>query len=334
MSREERDVIVFLETSGETRGDINRGLLTEGRRIADLLGGGLSAMVLGGPPEELPMIGEFGASPIYQVEGSGLSDYRGDVYAHAAKDALARLPFRLLLLADSDRGRELGPRIAAHLGNAAVTACVGIDVRDGRLVYVHPLFGGWLEQEVLFSQPFHEVATIRPDALDKKEMAGRTPAEVIVLQVETPPGLPGLTPLGIIPPDYRTADILDARRVIGVGSGCADPKLLDLVEELTHLLEGALGTTRPVVDDGYLPKERMIGQTGKTILPELYLALGISGSPHHVAGIQQAGTVLSVNRDQRAAIFNVSDVGFVGDLQAVLPKLIDRMKRYRDEGHL
>jgi electron transfer flavoprotein alpha subunit len=139
-------------------------------------------------------------------------------------------------------------------------------------------------------------------------------------------------PLELIPPDYRTVDILYAKRIIGAGSGCGEPGLLSLVEELSHLLEGSIGTTRPVVDDGYLPKERMIGQTGKTIFPELYIALGISGSPHHVAGIQASKTILSVNRDPRAPIFNVSDAGFICDLKTLLPKLINRIKRYRDEG--
>jgi electron transfer flavoprotein alpha subunit len=103
-----------------------------------------------------------------------------------------------------------------------------------------------------------------------------------------------------------------------------------MIEQLSHLLEGSLGTTRPVVDEGILAKDRMIGQTGKTISPEAYLALGISGSPHHVAGIQRSKTILSVNRDPRAPIFAVADAGFVCDLKNLLPKLIDRIKQYRD----
>jgi len=103
-----------------------------------------------------------------------------------------------------------------------------------------------------------------------------------------------------------------------------------LVEELSSLLEGSIGTTRPVVDEGRLPKERMIGQTGKTVAPDSYLALGISGSPHHVAGIQQSGSTLSINRDPRAPIFGTADAGFVCDLDMLLPKLIDRIKRFRD----
>ena len=95
--------------------------------------------------------------------------------------------------------------------------------------------------------------------------------------------------LDLIPPDYRTVDIVHAKRIIGVGAGCADPQLLEMVNDLSSILEGSLGTTRPVVDDGYLPRERMIGQTGKTVMPDFYLALGISGSPHHIAGIQVVG---------------------------------------------
>ena len=132
-----------------------------------------------------------------------------------------------------------------------------------------------------------------------------------------------------MPPDFRTVDIPFARRIVGVGSG-ASP-LINLSEALALLLEGSIAATRPVVDDGFVPRERMIGQTGKTVSPGLYVALGISGSPHHVAGIQPAGRVLSLNIDAGAPIFGFSDTGFVCDLAGLLPKLIDRINRYRDE---
>jgi electron transfer flavoprotein alpha subunit len=135
--------------------------------------------------------------------------------------------------------------------------------------------------------------------------------------------------LQLIPPDFKTIDILYAKRIVGVGSGCSD---LSLAEELAQLLEASVGTTRPMVDDGHIPKKRMIGQTGKTVSPGLYMALGISGSPHHVAGIQQSRQILSVNLDPRAPVFGFSDVGFIGDLNSLLPKLIDRIKRHKNEG--
>ena len=118
---------------------------------------------------------------------------------------------------------------------------------------------------------------------------------------------------------------------MAAGSGVAGEGLRDAVGDLADLLDGSVGATRPVTDEGHLPKERLIGQTGRSVTPELYLALGISGSPHHLAGVRSADRILSVNRDVRAPIFQFSDVGYVADLEEVLPALVARIKAWRDE---
>ncbi len=132
------------------------------------------------------------------------------------------------------------------------------------------------------------------------------------------------------PPEARSVDLVHAKRIVTAGMGAANDKLQAAVAELADLLEGSVGATRPVVDEGRLPKERLIGQTGRTVAPELYVALGVSGSPHHVAGVRKADRVLSINRDVRAPIFQFSDVGYVADLEEVLPALIDKIKAWRD----
>jgi electron transfer flavoprotein alpha subunit len=135
--------------------------------------------------------------------------------------------------------------------------------------------------------------------------------------------------LDLAPPDPRTVDLVDARRIVGVGMGGASDELLDAVAELAALLDGSVGATRPVVDDGRLPKERLIGQTGRTVAPELYLALGISGSPHHVAGVQGADHIVAVNKDEHAPIVSFSDASFVGRLEDVLPALVRQLQAIR-----
>jgi electron transfer flavoprotein alpha subunit len=191
-------------------------------------------------------------------------------------------------------------------------------------------YGDQLEQELSYASPSWEIASWRPDFLDKREMQHTASVEVQKIYAAIPQDMKRTKVIDILPPDYRTVDILHAKRIIGVGAGCTSPEILGMVEELSHLLEGSLGTTRPVVDDGIIAKDRMIGQTGKTIAPEAYLALGISGSPHHVAGIQRSKVILSVNHDPRAPIFAISDEGFVCDLKSLLPKLIVRIKQYRE----
>jgi electron transfer flavoprotein alpha subunit len=328
----QRDIIVFLESSGEKAEIINRALLAEGGRIAGLLGGKLLAMTVGDAAADVmtALAGEYGSSTLYCVEGSDLSAYSCEAFAWAATVALRGIPSRLILFAHSDRGSELAPRIAYGLDTAVVSDCADIRVRQGELFYVRQPFGGQFEQEVSYKGGLPEIATIRTEAAAGRKAPTPTSPGVVVVPAEVPSGLARTKSLDVTPPDFRTVDILYAKRIIGVGSGCGP--LLALAEELALLLRGSVGTTRPVVDDGYIPKKRMIGQTGKTVAPELYMGLGVSGSPHHVAGIQQSGEIMSVNLDPRAPIFNFSDAAFVADLKGLLPKLIDRIKRYRDEG--
>ena len=138
--------------------------------------------------------------------------------------------------------------------------------------------------------------------------------------------------LEYLPADFETVDVADADVVVSAGVGAATDELLPLVEELAALIEGAIGTTRPVVDGGRIPRERMIGQTGKVVSPELYLALGISGATHHVGGIQDSGRIVSINRDPKAAIFQSSDVGVAADIKDVLPGLIARIRQAKSDG--
>ena len=288
-----RDVIVVLEASEA----INRGLLSEGGRIASLLGGNLTALHADPPTHS----------------------------SHAWVQMARRFPFRLLLFAHTEKGRELAPLIAQALETAAVMDCFDIRFRNGNLYYARYVYGGQFEQEVSFADP-PEIATLNPDSLETRDVVSAS-----MIRMEIPEEADGKRTIKTIPPDFRTVDIRYAKRIMDIGAGCDNPALLELAEELASLLEASIGTTRLVVDNGRIPKTRMIGQTGKTTSPELCLTLGVSGSPHHVAGLQKAAKIFAVNTDERAPIFGVSDAGFVTDLNSLLPKLISRIKQYREK---
>lgn len=261
-------------------------------------------------------------------------------------DALAELvqatqPAAVLLL-DTDAGRQLAPMVAQRCGSGAVTGCSDVVVREQPLVaggdpprrtlaFVKPVFGGWLQREVDAVAGGPPVATLDlTDAEPATALAADAFPQPQVLEIDTA-AVSRVRHLELIPPDARSVDLVHARRIVAAGSGVASDELLDAVRELADLLEGSVGATRPMTDDGRLPKERLIGQTGRSVSPELYLALGISGSPHHVAGVRGADRVLSINRDVRAPIFQFSDVGYVADLETVLPALVRRISEWRDE---
>jgi electron transfer flavoprotein alpha subunit len=302
MANKNRDVLVVLESSEA----LNRGLLAEGSRIAKLLGGSLVALI------EEP------------------SEHSSQAWVQTAKTLLEGMTFRLLLFAHTDKGSELAPRIAPALDSAAVMDCFDIRFRNDTLYYARYVYGGQFEQEVSFANP-PEIASLNVESLAAREDSADAPVPFKKIYMQIPEIADTKKTIQTIPPDFRTVDIRYAKRILDIGAGCDQLELLEQAEELAHLLEASVGTTRLVVDNGRIPKTRMIGQTGKTVAPELNLALGVSGSPHHSAGIQESAKIFSVYLDERAPIFGVSDVGFVSDLNSLLPKLIRLIKQYRDK---
>jgi electron transfer flavoprotein alpha subunit len=298
-----RDVLVFLEAS-ET---INRGLLAEGSRIAGLLGGSLTAI----------------------MEES--SKHSSTAWVQAAKAILEDASFRLLLFAHTDKGSERAPLLAQALDTAAVMDCFDLRFKSETLHYARYVHGGQFKQEVSFTHA-PEVASLNLNSLEAQEGYSAAPVQFEKIHMQIREIADAKKTVETIPPDFRTIDIRYAKRILDIGAGCDQPALLELAEELSHLLEASIGTTRLVVDNGRIPKTRMIGQTGKSISPDICLTFGVSGSQHHVPGIQQSGTILSVNSDARAPIFGVSDIGFVSDLGRMLPKLVHRIKQFRDKG--
>jgi electron transfer flavoprotein alpha subunit len=324
------DILVFLESLGENCEETNRWLCLEGNRISKSLGGSLLALSMGEPLEEASILAETGISTLYILKNKLFSEYCHEVFTSAIIQFVRDLHPRLFLFVNSDMGMELAPSVAYHLGTAAVTDCLDIKNEGGCLSYIKSVYGGQYEREVSFPSGVIEIATFRKEALDKGLKAERSDLKVVEKKIDIAPEIVRTKILDRMPPDFRTTDIVHAKRIIGTGAGVTDKKLVPVLEEFAELLQSSLGATRPVVDDGYLPKERMIGQTGKMVSPELYVSLGISGSPHHVAGIQDSQRIIAVNKDIRAPIFQLSDIGFIGDLKKILPKLVKRIKEWRD----
>ncbi len=300
---------------------------------------------------------DLGVDPHFVTWPAG-AEVDPELLAAALADLVEHTRARAVVLADTDVGRQLAPMVAHRLGSGAVVGCSDVLLREeaegggragrradggpgscaegGRgprtLAFVKPVYGGWLEREIEPGAGVVPVATLDLTGMEAPDSPsdGLPTPEVLQIEVGAPGAQPHVQHLETIPPDPRSVDLVHARRIVAAGAGSASEDLLAAVRELAELLEGSVGATRPVVDDGRLPKERLIGQTGRTVTPELYLALGISGSPHHVAGVRKADRILSINRDVRAPIFQFSDVGYVADLEVVLPGLVQRIKEWRD----
>ncbi|MFS8639228.1 MAG: electron transfer flavoprotein subunit alpha/FixB family protein [Symbiobacteriaceae bacterium] len=306
---------------------LNQGTVELIGGARQLAGGGdeVAVLVTGpGAREAAAAAGEYGARA-YAVEAD-LDGYAGEAYVATLAAACERIRPRIVLMPSDARGREIGPRLAARLGGAAVTDVVEAR-RDGdRVIWSRPVFGGKaIADVVLKKEP--QVATVRPGSFAPAEKAGAGPAEVEVL-----PAAGTDRPL-------RRAEVLaeaeggvrleEARVVVSGGRGLGGPEAFKDLEELAGLLGGAVGASLAAVDEGWAPPERQVGQTGKIIAPDLYIAIGISGASQHLAGIAGAKTVVAINKDPEAPIFEVARLGVAMDYRKVLPALIEEVRKLK-----
>jgi electron transfer flavoprotein alpha subunit len=323
-------------TSGEEISKASAGLLTGAKDIAERVGGAVTAIVIGDEFHDFSeVLDRYGVSRFYFFKDPLLKYFSAEAVAAALLPKIKEEKPWLFLLGDTVVGRELSPRLAAHLNTGLVTGCVKIDLSDPeKPLFYRPVYAGQLWQEVVLDNARTMLVTMDTTALNIRESSAAVSVKIEIIEAKLSPESIKTRHIEFLPAEFRKADVTEARTIVAAGMGAATDDLLPLVKELADLLEGAIGTTRPVVDGGKIPRERLIGQTGKMVGPELYLALGISGASYHVGGIQDSGKIVAVNRDSGAPIFRNADAGVVADLREVLPKLIDRIKRAKENGEV
>jgi electron transfer flavoprotein alpha subunit len=328
-------VLPEISTRLEEISKLSLGLLSQARLTAAKLGAGLSALVF---------IDEWqrdlqGLLEQYGVER--IMAFRHPFFVHpnplAYYQALENihLPESLLfLMGDTAVGKVLAPRLAVKWNCGVASNCVKIDFNaSGKPGFYRPTLNGQAYQEIVFRNEAVRLVTLDPRSLNLLPKVSAVTAKVELIEPKVISG-GGVEHLEYLPADHQTMDVAEARVVVGAGAGAISGELFPLVEELADLLEGTLGGTRPVVDEGKVKRDRLVGQTGKTISPDLYLALGISGASHHVGGIQEARRIVSVNCDPQASIFQASDSGLVADLKEILPRLIEKIKQAKKDGKI
>jgi len=333
-----RNIWVLPEISEESDefSKLTLGLLAEARYVAERVGGTVTALVLGDHPRDCSAdLGRYGISRSYVFHDPLLKYPSAEAYAAALLPRIQAENPWLFLVGDTATGRSLASRLAVLLKTGVVSNCVRIELsRPEYPVFYRSVFGGQLYQEVVFQADNTMLVTIDTGILNAAPPARPRVNRPLTIEPRLDAESMKTSHMGYLPADYQTVDVADAETIVSVGMGAATDELLPLVEELAGLIEGAIGTTRPVVDGGKIPRERMIGQTGKVVSPEYYLALGISGATHHVGGIQESGKIVAVNRDPQAPIFQSSDIGVAADLKEVLPVLIARIKRAKENGEI
>ncbi len=256
------------------------------------------------------------------AEDPRFADFEASAYAEALRVLIPREEPDIVLGAHSGFGMDLFPGLAASLDRPLATDVVAIETRDGELIAVREVYGGKLRSEVLVAGGGPVLMTVRAGSYEPAE--GEVVAEVVRADVELAAERRRRF-LGYIQPEAGEVDISQADVVLGIGRGVRDEDNVAVVKELAEMLGGVLAGSRPVIDAGWLPKDRQVGQSGKTVKPKLYLALGISGAFQHVAGMRGSDLIVAVNKDPEAPIFEVAHYGIVADMMAVVNSLKEHL---------
>ncbi|UCE10496.1 MAG: FAD-binding protein [Candidatus Thorarchaeota archaeon] len=329
-----KDVWVVCEaTDGRLRG-VSLELVTKGRELADKLGEDVIAIVVGHEIEHVAdSLIHQGADKVLIADDKIFADYTTDAYTIVVTSLIAPRKPAVVLFGATGNGRDLAPRIAARLGLGLTADCTGLDIDDERqLVQTRPAFGGNIMAEILSPYTRPQMATVRPNVFKPTEPdTSRTgdieKVEITISPVQVRTRI--LEKVNEVAEGMKSVE--EAEIVVCSGRGIKDPSNLDLPKQLAELLDAAIGGSRPIVDAGWLPPSQQVGQSGRTICPKLYFALGISGAIQHLAGMSSADIIVAINKDPEAPIFEIADFGIVGDLFAVVPALIEELETLQSE---
>jgi electron transfer flavoprotein alpha subunit len=299
--------------------------ISRARALAAEIGGDVGVAVIGSGVEAMAaQAGRYGAKRIYTSDGADFEVFRSGVYADAALAAIKAADPAVVLFAASADGRDLAAACAARLGVGLLVDITGLEVRDGRLTATHPCFGGSIiaEKEAT-GEPV--IATVRPGSFAREEIGGE--AEIIQLSVELSPASLMAQVLDVVCENVGVISLEEASIIVSGGRGLGGAENFAVLQELADELGAAVGASRAAVDSGWKHHQHQVGQTGKTVSPQLYIACGISGAIQHRAGMQTSQYIVAINKDPDAPIFSFADFGVVGDLFTVVPALTEEIRR-------
>jgi electron transfer flavoprotein alpha subunit len=289
----------------------------------------VEAIVLGsGSPAAAAELSHAALGAVHVVEHAALELYTPDGYVQALEQAISRLRPEQVFLPHTYQTRDFAPKLAGRLDRALITDCVGVKRADGRASFYRPVFQGKLIAEVAPEGDFPHFVSVQIGAYRADAAARSTrPTTIKSLRVEIDPASVRERPDEPFQEAKQAVDLSQAERIVAVGRGIKAQEHLALAERLAGALHAQLAASRPICDSGWLPMERQVGSSGQTVAPKLYVALGISGAIQHVVGMKGARTIVAINKDADAPIFEIADYGIVGDLFEIVPALISALEK-------
>ena len=337
---EYKGVYVFAQQVDNVINNIAFELIGKGKDLADDLGTEVTAVLVGSGVKDLAdQLAEYGADKVIVVDDPELKEYRTEPYAHALASVIEKYKPEIFLVGATAIGRDLGPRVSARIHTGLTADCTQLDIGDfplnpipgkeqkhNQLLMTRPAFGGNTIATIACPDFRPQMATVRPGVMQKREKQAGVKANVEEFN-------PGFTPdhkyveiMEVVKAVANTVDIMDAKILVSGGRGMGGPENFKMLEELAEVLGGQVSCSRAVVDAGWKPKDMQVGQTGKTVRPNVYFAVGISGAIQHLAGMEESDIIVAINKDETAPIFEVADYGVVGDLNKIVPALTEKLR--------
>ena len=284
-------------------------------------------------------LAEYGADKVIVVDDPELETYRTEPYAHALAEVINKYKPEIMLVGATAIGRDLGPTVSARVATGLTADCTLLEIGDfplvaipgkeqkhNQLLMTRPAFGGNTIATIACPDNRPQMATVRAGVMQKAEPKPGAKAEVIEFN-------PGFTPnnkyveiMDVVKEVAETVNIMDAKILVSGGRGVGSKENFKILEDLAEALDGTVACSRAVTDNGWLPVDRQVGQTGKTVRPQVYFAIGISGAIQHVAGMEESDIIVAINKDETAPIFDVADYGIVGDLNKIVPALTEKLR--------
>jgi len=319
------NVLAVLEQRDGVLRKVSHEVVTGARRLADALGGSVDALLLAaGAVQGAEQVGRFGADKVITLTNAAFGLYAPEGYARAIAERVKAGGYGAVLFAASATGKDLAPRVAARLGRPLVQDVTDFGVDGGAVTVIRPVYAGKALLKLKISGA-PAIISLRPSVFTPVERpkagaqetaaAGGSAGRVVVKQIKAA--------------EAGTLDVAEAPIIVSGGRGLKEPANFKVLEELAAAFAGraAVGASRAVVDAGWRPHAEQVGQTGKTVSPTLYVAVGISGAIQHLAGMRTSKVIVAINKDKDAPIFKVADYGIVGDLFEVVPKLTEEIKK-------
>jgi len=322
-------ILVVVEQREGKLNRVSMETLTAAQALAAETGWPLEAAVVGSNVAAIASeVGGKKLAKVYAIENAKLEPYTPDAFAHALKQFVTTKNPKLVLMPHTYQVRDFIPKLATAMGRTAISDCIGYKKEGEKLVFTRQMFQGKLAADVSFTSEAPWFVTFQNGAFrgDKVE-AGASAAPVETVNVDIPDGVIRNKPQEIFKEAKQAVDLTQADIIVSVGRGIKEQKNIELAQKLAEALGGELAASRPICDNGWLPMDRQIGSSGQTVAPKLYLALGISGAIQHIVGMKGARTIVAINKDSEAPIFEIADYAVVGNLFDIVPPLIEEVKK-------